>query len=715
MKSKTILSLLSLVSFSSLAIGQVGINTSTPQSSLDVVGNGASTSAKDGIIAPRVSKQQLASKVAGTYAAAQTGSAVYVNDITAPTGTTPSLAQVAQVSTIGYYYFDGTLWVAYGSTVPSVNIYNSNGSLTGNRIVTQAGNTLAFTSTATNGFSVDGSTFSVDAANDRVGIGVAAPTARMHIVSSTAGALRLVDGTESAGRLLTSDANGVGTWQAAPASVNIYNANGSLTGNRIVTQAGNTLAFTSTATNGFSVDGSTFSVDAANDRVGVGTAAPNSKLDLGASVGATITDVVGKKLAVYNNAAGTSFYGLGVSPARLQFHASSAAADTPGAVLTDTGNMGIGITDPLNRLHVVSSTAGAVRLVDGTQSAGRILTSDANGVGTWQAAPASVNIYNTNGSLTSNRTVTQAANTLAFTSTVTNGFSVDGSTFSVDAANDRIGMGTTAPNSRLDLGTTAGASITDVAGKKLAVYNNVGATSFYGLGVSSGRLQFHAASATTDTPGAVLTDTGNIGIGVTDPTNRLHVSGANPLRLQGLSAGTTTTDQLVVIDATGVVKAIGTLGALSIPNPAVFRLETAQNNFLNGQGAGGSQVVPMSVVKNTIPGMSYNAGTSIITFPAGTYQLTFVYEATHNITGCTISSYFVDFPLNATTSRIHSTASHVEGGLSNHGGAITYATTIPAGTTWQLRLGRGQSGNCGGTGMTLAANSTQVLVFRIGD
>lgn len=213
----------------------------------------------------------------------------------------------------------------------------------------------------------------------------------------------------------------------------------------------------------------------------------------------------------------------------------------------------------------------------------------------------------------------------------------------------------------------------------------------------------------------IVTATGNTGIGVTLPTNKLHVSGTDPLRLQGITAGNTTTDRLMVADTNGVVKSIGTLGSLSIPNPAIFRLETSQTNFLNGQGAGGSQVVPMSVVKNTIPGMTFNAATSTITFPEGTYQLTFVYEANHNSPGCTLSSYFIDFPLNNTTTRIHSTASHVEGGISSHGGSIIYATTLPANRTWQIHLGRGQSGNCSGAGMSLIQTATQLLVFRIGD
>ena len=45
------------------------------------------------------------------------------------------------------------------------------------------------------------------------------------------------------------------------------------------------------------------------------------------------------------------------------------------------GNVGIGVQTPTESLHI----AGTFRLVDGTQGAGLVLTSDANGVGTWQA------------------------------------------------------------------------------------------------------------------------------------------------------------------------------------------------------------------------------------------------------------------------------------------------------------------------------------------
>ncbi len=59
---------------------------------------------------------------------------------------------------------------------------------------------------------------------------------------------------------------------------------------------------------------------------------------------------------------------------------------TPNAVIFhnshDPIKVGIGTTAPDEELHVV----GNIKMVDGNQAAGKVLTSDANGVGTWQSA-----------------------------------------------------------------------------------------------------------------------------------------------------------------------------------------------------------------------------------------------------------------------------------------------------------------------------------------
>ncbi len=67
-------------------------------------------------------------------------------------------------------------------------------------------------------------------------------------------------------------------------------------------------------------------------------------------------------------------------------------------VLGNGCNVGIGISAPLDKLHVI----GNIRMVDGNQAAGKILTSDANGTATWQAIPAESNDWKLGGNTGTN-------------------------------------------------------------------------------------------------------------------------------------------------------------------------------------------------------------------------------------------------------------------------------------------------------------------------
>ncbi|WP_326984328.1 hypothetical protein VUJ46_07285 [Chryseobacterium sp. MYb264] len=90
--------------------------------------------------------------------------------------------------------------------------------------------------------------------------------------------------------------------------------------------------------------------------------------------------------------------GIGTANPRQQFHidggkdnpasgAPSAAQANNDLVVTASGNMGIGTINPAAKLDISNgSTAGAIKITDGTQGEGKVLTSDENGVGTWQNA-----------------------------------------------------------------------------------------------------------------------------------------------------------------------------------------------------------------------------------------------------------------------------------------------------------------------------------------
>lgn len=81
---------------------QVGINTQTPNSTLEVVGKPDVSNHFDGIIAPKITGNQLANK---NYSVLQKGAIVYVTQ-----AATNLSGQVIHVVDEGYYFFNGMFW-----------------------------------------------------------------------------------------------------------------------------------------------------------------------------------------------------------------------------------------------------------------------------------------------------------------------------------------------------------------------------------------------------------------------------------------------------------------------------------------------------------------------------------------------------------------------------------------------------------------------------
>ena len=103
-----------------------------------------------------------------------------------------------------------TIDITVGASV-NTNIYNTNGTLSGARTVTQNNNTLAFTG---GDFTVDGTTFSVDESQNSVGIGVAAPNASAVLeISSTEKGFLFPRMTETQRGAISSPATGLMVYQ----------------------------------------------------------------------------------------------------------------------------------------------------------------------------------------------------------------------------------------------------------------------------------------------------------------------------------------------------------------------------------------------------------------------------------------------------------------------------------------------------------------------
>ncbi|MCT2560409.1 tail fiber domain-containing protein [Chryseobacterium herbae] len=671
------------------AKAQVGINTTAPASTLDVIAKNATgtTTTPEGLLIPRIDRQR-----AQSMTGVPTSTLVYVNSIA--TGTATGTA--ANIDAIGYYFYNGTAWAKLGSDT-NTNIYTNDGTLAGNRIVTQAANTLAFTGTAINAFSVDGTTLSVDAENNRVGVGTAAPGQALGVVDAgntnqfngiasfsannlTAGVgigwegiqtvgsrtdIPLHLNAKGAGHLImqnsgttgnvgintttpsstfdvtaknatgtTTKAEGLliprvdreraqsmtgvptstlvyvnsiatGTASGIAANIdaigyyfyngtawaklgsdsntNIYTNNGTLAGNRIVTQGANTLAFTGSATNAFSVDGTTLSVDAENNRVGVGTAAPGQALGV-VDAGNTNQFNGIASFSANNLTAGVGIGWEGIqtvgSRTDIPLHLNAKGA---GHLIMQnsgtTGNVGINTTTPSSTLDVTAKNAtGTTTKAEGlliprvdrerAQSmtgvptstlvyVNSIVTGTATGTASnidaigyyfyngtaWAklGSDTNTNIYTNDGTLAGNRIVTQGTNTLAFNGTAINAFSVDGTTLSVDATNNRVGVGTAAPGQAL--GVVDAGNTNQFNGIASFFANNLTA------GVSIGWEGIQTVGSRTDIPlhlnakgaGNLIMQnsgtTGNVGVGTTTPGQRVSVVDAgNANQFNGIAS-----------------------------------------------------------------------------------------------------------------------------------------------------------------------------------
>ena len=283
-----------------------------------------------------------------------------------------------------------------------------------------------------------------------VGVGTVTPEERFHVV----GNIRMVDGNQAAGRVLTSDANGTATWQNVSSnsweltgnngtnsatnfigttdnqdvvfrrnnlvSGRIGTSNSSFGLNALVSNTGvnnvalgtftlfsNTLGYENTAigssalrlnTTGFYNTSNGFqalrsnTIGDNNTSNGVfslsnNTTGSNNTANGASSLNTNTTGSENTTLGSQSDVAFNNLTNASAIGARSEVGASNSLVlgsinGINGA--TSSVNVGIGTTTPQERLHVV----GNLRMVDGNQANGRVLTSDANGSATWQNASA---------------------------------------------------------------------------------------------------------------------------------------------------------------------------------------------------------------------------------------------------------------------------------------------------------------------------------------
>ncbi len=211
----------------------------------------------------------------------------------------------------------------------------------------------------------------------------------------------------------------------------------------------------------------------------------------------------------------------------------------------------------------------------------------------------------------------------------------------------------------------------------------------------------------------IVTKDGNVGIGTAFPTNKLHINATpdiEPLKIDNLQKDDINQNQILVVDENNIVKKVPSPPTFTAPTTTLFLLKNMQADFLLDAQVGESRNVDMDIVENSIKGLEYDKISNTITFPTGKYQIIFTYGAVRKI--CELSSYFIDFPSDdGTLIRMFNTSGNVSDS-GDHSGTFIHTFNVTEPIKWQIKLGRGGSGDCNSFGANLLSNVTQLIVSK---
>jgi hypothetical protein len=345
---------------------------------------------------------------------------------------TPKIASAQAVANQVLTLLDATTGRADYAALPAapspVNIYNTNGAIQGTRIINMNGQTVYWGSA--------GGLFQVDAINQTILSALTNTIAGTESTMSGSSHLRIAPpGGGNIGDVLTYKATGSDVWWQPP--THIYRSNGTLTGNRIVTGGGFDLSFTNNGTLALSAATSTIkgtsAINLVTPTIGAGAVANQVFTLMDATTGRGEWQNVNAptgSVNIYNTSAAlTGNRQVGLAGKDLIFDGAAGASrlisqNINYSLLSATDFIlyspwritSSADTNILEAIDAMQLKTPKVR--GGTAKPGDVLVLDSAGnvefqtVITNQALDTS--IYNTNGTLTGNRTLSGAGNNLSF-------------------------------------------------------------------------------------------------------------------------------------------------------------------------------------------------------------------------------------------------------------------------------------------------------------
>ena len=242
-------------------------------------------------------------------------------------------------------------------------------------------------------------------------------------------------------------------------------------------------------------------------KVGIGTTGPGHLLDIAESpynvqASLRLRDQVGRGLIFYSPAV-TKAAKITTDGTANDLYIETSGGDL---ILNPDGNVGIGTTGPGAKLEV----SGQIKINGGSPGAGKVLTSDASGLASWQT-PAG------GGDNLGNHIATQ-------------NIELNGHWLSGDGGNKgvfvnsagNVGIGTTGPQKKLHVLNGDVRFETDIAGSSFNL-NFKNTAREWNVGTDSSPDHFGIFDVTANSARIIIDASGNVGIGTTSPNQNLDI------------------------------------------------------------------------------------------------------------------------------------------------------------------------------------------------